>query len=843
MAFSPRVEAVPGAVRVHPAGSIKGAVPMRPGGGPPTLLCGVGPPANVVKPSRPFWARVVGVAAPIIRSKGFQGTSLVLLFVALFLSDAAGCFGFPDDPWNSIQDGMMTLIMAFFTLEMLLTYIVDNTTYNVTSFFLWMDVLGTISMVFEISFMLGDGGEIKTTSSDSASSSAVLLRAARAARLGARAGRITKMFKFLPGFGNDSKEAAPEAEISRLLQAKLSARVAALTILLVVALPMIGLVLPQYPEVDRSMAAWVDSMDLAAKSGADAAVTRAGDMSAFYAKHNGHYFPFRVEPVAASLTGDLQGWGEYSTPSRLADVLLVSGDNYAVYFDFSVMNQFESGYNLTVTFLVVLVMVLFSFNLSAVLSGLVVSPLERMLTVMRAVTETIYGTMSVLGDDETVAAGPGSAAPGGKSKLSVLSEVDQLEAVMAKLAKMSKLMVNKPAVGEQELKDMGDEGQGVLAMVDQTLQRREPRARSEVCVAEGLRFTEGKLSVATDVLESWELDVLTLSLMEQKMVAVWALLDSSLGQRVGRQHTDADTLVRFMDAVEPQYHDNSYHNFAHGVDVCHTVSRILSAIHAERWLGSVECMAVMIAAICHDVGHPGQTNPFLVETQHELALLYNDKSPLENMHCAVLFKICGKAPTDVFHRLSVEERKAARKVAVETILHTDMAHHFAMVKDLGLMFEMFGADRPANMTAVEVADYFGTTLQPQDNLMILQMALHTADVSNPLKPFDICHAWADRVLAEFFQQGDKEKELGIPVGFLNDRLKVKKPSSQIGFIEILVAPLVSNAVNLFPSLGDRGSQLLSNVESWAQLWSEETSPDAEDQGKMKARIEKMKGMF
>merc|ERR1712176_213363 len=106
----------------------------------------------------------------------------------------------------------------------------------------------------------------------------------------------------------------------------------------------------------------------------------------------------------------------------------------------------------------------------------------------------------------------------------------------------------------------------------------------------------------------------------------------------------------------------------------------------------------------------------------------------------------------------------------------------------------------------------------RERLMWLELFLHVADVSNPLKPFSICRPWAWRVLDEFFAQGDEEKRLGLPVGMLNDRDKVNRPGSQHGFINFLVSPLVVGSVRLFPPLHPLTTQMALNLEQWKITW-------------------------
>lgn len=84
-----------------------------------------------------------------------------------------------------------------------------------------------------------------------------------------------------------------------------------------------------------------------------------------------------------------------------------------------------------------------------------------------------------------------------------------------------------------------------------------------------------------------------------------------------------------------------------------------------------------MAAAAHDFEHPGFNNPYLVATQHELAIRYNDKSPLENHHASSAFILMQKENSNVFSHLSKEDTKKSRERIIQMILHTDNSSHFA----------------------------------------------------------------------------------------------------------------------------------------------------------------------
>ncbi|NXD18787.1 PDE4C phosphodiesterase, partial [Nothocercus nigrocapillus] len=70
----------------------------------------------------------------------------------------------------------------------------------------------------------------------------------------------------------------------------------------------------------------------------------------------------------------------------------------------------------------------------------------------------------------------------------------------------------------------------------------------------------------------------------------------------------------------------------------------------------LEVLAALFAAAIHDVDHPGVSNQFLINTNSELALLYNDESVLENHHLAVGFRLLQGDGCDILQGLSGRQR-------------------------------------------------------------------------------------------------------------------------------------------------------------------------------------------
>lgn len=811
--------------------------------------------------------------ASIVANSGFRVSLIVALIFGLFGRIVWVLLDLPDDPWNVVLDVLMCIVFFLFLIEIALSCF--RSSYRWSLLF-WMDVIGTVSMIFEVSFLLGTAGQ--ETLNESANST--LTRITRAGKLGARAGRLSKIVKCAGYFMNTrgkedvSKKTMSAKMLSQRLMTTLSSKVAMVTVLLVVIVPcfQIGV----YPEADYSMRAWVerleedystafDSLALSLDNSSTLFQTTVRSMLSFYDEVGAGYQPYHSEGFPEEVNYNSRTLYipgevilEAETPARKENVFRQvarfclssagtrcdNGLRSAILFNFTDPHRRQAAMDTGMIIFVVCIMIVCAFDLSNTLNVMVVVPLERMMEMVRRLATQVLNVVSGMYDDDV--RGDSDEDDGRVCHAGgVDTEIDMLEKVLDTLAKLSKIFMQKNVVDETEFADMSNESKGVIKdmlMMNTSAIRTGASRMNEGWLAtfDNIVTVVRNLPVGEDTIESWDLDMLHMNVDDQMKVLHYVVFDSSFGNVVGRSTIDIETFGHFLQAVKAGYHDLPYHNFSHACDVAQNVHVSMQTTEADRWVGRVEQYALLIAAMCHDLGHPGITNPFLVETQHEIAVLYNDQSPLENMHCSKLFKICNAKTSDVFKYMSGDDFKVARKVCISSILHTDNAHHFEMVREIAKVYEVHSelCELQATSPDVRVQEYDTEVLAPNQNLW-LQLFLHLADVSNPLRPFSICFAWAQCVLAEFFAQGDEEKRRGLPVGMLNDRDKVNRPGCQHGFINFLVTPLVTGVVKVFQPMSPLLDQMAENLKEWRNIWVEESKPSDEEIAKKDVEVQKV----
>jgi hypothetical protein len=100
--------------------------------------------------------------------------------------------------------------------------------------------------------------------------------------------------------------------------------------------------------------------------------------------------------------------------------------------------------------------------------------------------------------------------------------------------------------------------------------------------------------------------------------------------------------------------------------------------------------------------------------------------------------------------------------------------------------------------------------------LVLQIALHAADVSNPTKPWSLYLRWVDWLLEEYYAQGDLERTRGLPVTPMLDRERpIPLPKFQLGFLNAIVLPLFQELARVpGVSMDEPLAHLRANMAEW-----------------------------
>uniref|UniRef100_A0A8C3G583 Phosphodiesterase n=1 Tax=Cyclopterus lumpus TaxID=8103 RepID=A0A8C3G583_CYCLU len=242
------------------------------------------------------------------------------------------------------------------------------------------------------------------------------------------------------------------------------------------------------------------------------------------------------------------------------------------------------------------------------------------------------------------------------------------------------------------------------------------------------------------------------------------------------------TLKRWLLAIQDNYRNNPFHNFRHCFCVSQMMYGMINLCNLQDKMTLTDMGILMTAAVCHDLDHPGYNNTYQINARTELAVRYNDISPLENHHCAVAFQILSLPECNIFANVDPEAFKQIRQAIITLILATDMARHGEILDSFKQKVDSFDFSIEEHMTCLK---------------MVL---IKCCDISNEVRPTEVAEPWVDCLLEEYFMQSDREKSEGLPVAPFMDRDKVTKPTAQIGFIKFVLIPMFETVMKLFPQI-------------------------------------------
>lgn len=217
-----------------------------------------------------------------------------------------------------------------------------------------------------------------------------------------------------------------------------------------------------------------------------------------------------------------------------------------------------------------------------------------------------------------------------------------------------------------------------------------------------------------------------------------------------------------------------YHNDLHGCDVaqhCHFVIKT-QGLGKYAQFNNFDTLALIVAALCHDVKHDGFNNRYHVMAYTQRFQMYGDASVQESYHAAETLKLLNVIEYDFMSENHTPEQvQLFRKRVLEAIISTDMALMKKLRGELADHLQKFQIDSGNN--ANQLIDCTSNKTMEQSKQLVSNGLLHACDISTSLREFDLSTVWADLLFEEFFNQGDCEKAQGLEVSMLCDRETTK----------------------------------------------------------------------
>ncbi|XP_013140835.1 PREDICTED: dual 3',5'-cyclic-AMP and -GMP phosphodiesterase 11-like [Papilio polytes] len=279
---------------------------------------------------------------------------------------------------------------------------------------------------------------------------------------------------------------------------------------------------------------------------------------------------------------------------------------------------------------------------------------------------------------------------------------------------------------------------------------------------------------------------------------------------VERFHIEYSVLCRWLLSVKKNYRNVTYHNWRHAFNVAQMMFAILTETQWWKIFGELECLALIIGCLCHDLDHRGTNNSFQIKASSPLAQLYST-STMEHHHFDQCLMILNSPGNQILANLSSDDYERVVKVLEDAILSTDLAVYFSK--------------RTAFIELVSAERWGAWGACPARRGLLRAMLMTACDLAAISKPWPVERRVAALVAGEFFRQGDLERHnLNLtPIDLMNRDKEDELPAMQVIFIDTICLPIYEAFAVLSPALQPMLDRVKSNRAHWIDLANNEKS--------------------
>ncbi|XP_014360109.2 dual 3',5'-cyclic-AMP and -GMP phosphodiesterase 11 isoform X3 [Papilio machaon] len=313
-------------------------------------------------------------------------------------------------------------------------------------------------------------------------------------------------------------------------------------------------------------------------------------------------------------------------------------------------------------------------------------------------------------------------------------------------------------------------------------------------------------------LHELEFDDIDLSDEDTLLACLRMFLDLDF---VERFHIEYGVLCRWLLSVKKNYRNVTYHNWRHAFNVAQMMFAILTETQWWKIFGELECLALIIGCLCHDLDHRGTNNSFQIKASSPLAQLYST-STMEHHHFDQCLMILNSPGNQILANLSSDDYERVVKVLEDAILSTDLAVYFSKRTAFIECVRSVGSVGSVGSAWGECGERRG---------LLRAMLMTACDLAAITKPWPVERRVAALVAGEFFRQGDLERHnLNLtPIDIMNRDKEDELPAMQVKFIDTICLPIYEAFAVLSPALQPLLDRVKSNRAHWIDLANNDKS--------------------